>query len=77
MYPVTTYYQIEHMLDESSQEYSHRCWFIAKQKPQTATELIQAKKWSIIDSAITHKKCEYSEEVTDIVKRMRVGRFKI
>lgn len=76
MYPITKYYQIPPLVDETPQQYSHRCWFIAKQSPKTMTELQQAIKWSIIDHAITFKKCTYSDEVTDIVSRMKWGKFR-
>ena len=49
MYPITTYYNFERLPGETTKQYSHRCWFINKQKPTTETEFIQAVKWSIID----------------------------
>lgn len=76
MYPVSVAYHIDRLPGESAQRYSHRHWFVAKQNPRTRTEFRQAIKWSIIDTSITYDKCKYNSEVTDLVERMKVGRYR-
>lgn len=72
MYPVTTAYQIKQFPEESYQRYSRRHWFVAKQNPKTRTEFLQAVKWSIIDASIAYDHTKYSQEVMDLVTRMRI-----
>ena len=72
MYPITTSYIVKRFPQESTQRYSRRKWFIAKQNPQTITQFNQAVKWSIIDSAITYDGVQYSEGITDIITRMQI-----
>ena len=73
MWPITTAYQVPRLSSETEQRWTHRCWFINKQNPKTHTEFLQAVKWSLIDASITYDQCEYSNEVTDFIQRMKVN----
>lgn len=72
MYPITTSYHFKRFPEESLQRYSRRAWFIAKQEPQTPSQFRQAVKWSIIDASMAYDGTTYSEEVTDLISRMRI-----
>ena len=72
MYSLSTTYHFKRFPEESPQRYSRRAWFIAKQQPKTPSQFRQAVKWSIIDAAMTYDGVVYSEEITDLVTRMRV-----
>lgn len=72
MYPLTTVYHFKQFPEESWQRYSRRHWFVAKQRPQNLTEFKQAVKWSIIDASMAYDNTQYSDEVTDLVNRMRI-----
>lgn len=76
MYPLTKAYHLDSKPSENELELSHRIWFVAHQKPKTKTEFLQAVKWSKIDANIKFKKCVYSDEAMDIVKRIQVPNIK-
>lgn len=73
MWPITKIYQVPRLNHETDQRYAHRCWFVSKQNPKTHTEFTQAVKWSLIDASMTYDKCEFSDEVSDIVGRLKVN----
>lgn len=73
MWPLTKAYHIQPLNHENSSRLAHRHWFVAKQNPQTQTEFLQAVKWSHIDASMTFDHCKYSDEATDLVKRMKVN----
>jgi len=70
MYPLSRAYVIPRM-EETNERWAYRRWFVAHQKPKTETEFQQAIKWSIIDANIQYDQVVYSNEILDIVKRMR------
>ena len=72
MYPITTVYHVKQFSEESPQRFSRRKWFIAKQRPQNASDLKQAIKWSIIDASISYDGVTYSDDITDLVTRMKI-----
>jgi hypothetical protein len=72
MYPITTVYHIKKFPEESPQRFSRRNWFIAKQRPKNASDLKQAIKWSIIDASISYDGVTYSDEISDLVTRMKI-----
>lgn len=72
MYPITTVYHVKQFSEESPQRFSRRKWFIAKQRPQNASDLKQAVKWSIIDASISYDGVTYSDDITDLVTRMKI-----
>jgi hypothetical protein len=71
MYPITRVYHVKKFSEESPQRFSKRNWFIAKQQPKNISDLKQAVKWSIIDASISYDGVTYSEEITDLVTRMK------
>ena len=73
MWPVATIYQVQKLNCETDQRWHHRCWFVAKQNPKTPTEFLQAIKWSLIDANMTFDNCEYSDEVTDFIQRLKIN----
>lgn len=73
MYPISKSFKIERLENETDNRYSYRCWFIAKQNPTNITDFKDVVKWSIIDTYILYDKCEYPDNIMDIVKRMRIN----
>lgn len=73
MYPITKAYVIPRLDMETTERWSYRKWFVVKQNPKTQTEFEQALKWSIIDANIQYDKVVYSDDINDLVKRMRDG----
>jgi len=72
MFPLTTSYLVDRLGNETQEQYMHRMWFISKQNPKTLMDFEQAVKWSIIDMMMQFHQCEYADDVTDLVNRMKV-----
>lgn len=72
MFPLTVAYHVDRLGNETQEQYMHRMWFIAKQAPRTLMDFEQAVKFSIIDMMMEFHKCEYGEDVVDLVNRMKV-----
>lgn len=71
MFPVSIAYQVNRLGNETQEQYMHRMWFIAKQNPRTLMDFEQVVKFSIIDMMMTYHKCEYGDDVVDLVNRMK------
>lgn len=75
MFPYSIFYHIEKDPFETPERYAYRCWFVAKQKPKTTTELKQAIKWSFIDTHIMYDNCKYTEDIMDMAQRLTIRKF--